>query len=207
MKDARSYRSIVFDMGHVLSDYSSRRAIERFTNDGAVIDEIRFVVYCSYEWALLDAGIMDEEAVLKHTLHRLSSDAAREIARKSVEVWDKFNLWPKPGMENVVKALKARGQKVYVLSNAGLRLLDCWRRVLPCPDLYDGILFSAAEKCIKPQKYIYQIFFERFGLNPAECLFIDDLPWNVQGAEDCGMDAWCFASGDVEELKKILEIR
>ncbi len=206
MKDTKSYRNIVFDMGRVLCDYSSRPAIARFTSDEAVIQEIRFIVYCSYEWALLDAGLMDEELVMQHTLHRLSSDAAREVARRSVDVWQEFNLWPKPGMDEVVRALKKRGQKVYVLSNAGRRLLDVWRKVLPCPDQYDGILFSAEDRCIKPQRFIYEIFFERFGLDPAECLFFDDLPWNVQGSIDCGMDAVVFDSGDVQELRKILQL-
>ncbi len=204
--DTKRYRNIVFDMGRVLCDYSSRNAIEQFTSDEAVIREIQYIVYCSYEWALLDAGLMDEETVLAHTLHRLSSDAVREVARRSVDVWHVFNLRPKPGMDELIRALKKRGQKVYVLSNAGCRLLDCWRDVLPCPDEYDGILFSAADKCLKPQKFIYEIFFERFGLNPAECLFFDDLPWNVQGSIDCGMDAIVFDSGDVRELRKILQL-
>jgi HAD superfamily hydrolase (TIGR01509 family) len=207
MKDPRSYSSVVFDMGHVLSEYSSRKAIEQFTYSREIADEVRIIVYCSYEWALLDCGLMDEDTVLHYTLHRLKSDEARDVARKSIACWDKYNLWPKPGMDEVVRAVKGRGQKVYVLSNAGSRLKDCWRRVLPCPDLYDGLVFSALEKCIKPQKEIYHVLFDRYGLNPADCLFIDDLPWNIRGGEDCGMDGWCFASGDVEELKKFLRLK
>lgn len=206
MRPAREYRNIVFDMGHVLSEYDSRRAIARFTDDEAVIKEIRYVLYCSCEWQMLDAGLIDEDTALRYTLRRLSSDAVREIARKSFEHWEDYNLWPKPGMEEVVKAVKARGQNVYVLSNAGMRLTQCWRRVLPCPDLYDGVVFSAPERCVKPQEWIYRLFFERYGLDPADCLFIDDLPWNVQGAVDCGMDAWQFASGDVAELRRVLEL-
>ena len=206
MKDPRNYGSIVFDMGHVLSEYSSRKAIEQFTDSREIADEVRVVVYCSYEWAFLDCGLMNEDDVLRYTLHRLKSDEAREVARKSIACWDRYNLWPKPGMESIVRGLKARGQKVYVLSNAGSRLKDCWRRVLPCPDLYDGIVFSALEKCIKPQKEIYHVLFDRYGLAPADCLFIDDLPWNIKGGEDCGMDGWCFDSGDVGELKKFLRL-
>lgn len=206
MKDPRDYGSIVFDMGHVLSEYSSKKAIERFTDDPAVVDEVRIVVYCSYEWALLDCGLMDEETVLSYTLPRLSCNEAREAARKSIACWDSCNLWPKPGMDRVVSALKSRGQKLYVLSNAGRRLENCWRRVLPCPDLYDGLVFSAPEKCMKPQKEIYRVLFDRYGLDPADCLFIDDLPWNVRGGRECGMDGWCFASGDVEELKSVLRL-
>ena len=128
MRSAREYRNIVFDMGHVLSEYDSRRAIAQFTDDEAVIKEIRYVLYCSCEWQMLDTGIIDEDTALRYTLRRLSSDAVREIARKSFAHWEDYNLWPKPGMDEVVKAVKARGQNAYVLSNAGMRLTRCWRR-------------------------------------------------------------------------------
>jgi len=206
MRAAGEYKNVVFDMGHVLSEYDSRRTIAQFTDDEAVIREIRYVLYRSCEWQMLDTGIIDEDTALRYTLRCLSSGAVREIARKSFEHWEDYNLRPKPGTAEVVKAVKARGQNVYVLSNAGMRLTRCWRRVLPCPELYDGIVFSAPERCVKPQKRIYRLFFERFGLTPADCLFIDDLPWNVQGSIDCGMDAWQFASGDVAELRRTLEL-
>ena len=71
---------------------------------------------------------------------------------------------------------------------------------------FDGLLFSAQVKCIKPQKEIYQIFFDRFGLAPADCFFIDDLQRNIDAARACGMEGWTFRSGDVGELKKVLEL-
>ena len=133
-------------------------------------------------------------------------DEVREIARKSLVDFEEYNLWAKPGMDEVLRALKARGQNLYVLSNASLRFVNCWRRKFPCPELWDGVLFSAEVKCIKPQRYIYEIFFDRFGLVPEECFFIDDLQRNIDASLVCGMDGWAFRSGDVEELKRVLEI-
>ena len=52
---------------------------------------------------------------------------------------------------------------------------------------------------------LYNHLFERFGLRPEECFFIDDQPLNIQGARECGMDGYCFADGDVEKLKGVLE--
>lgn len=193
-------------MGHVLCEYNSRRAIAKFTDDPALIEEVRKTVYCSYEWALLDAGLADENVVMRFTLPRLGSDLARDVAVRSLDCWHRYNLWPKEGMAGVVADVKARGQRVYVLSNAGARLADCWRDVLPYPDAYDGIVFSAVERCLKPQKCIYEILFSRYRLDPAGCLFIDDLAWNVAGGEACGMDGWTFESGDVAELRRVLKL-
>ena len=57
---------------------------------------------------------------------------------------------------------------------------------------------------MKPQKEMYNHFFERFSLKPEECFFIDDLKRNIEGARACGMDGYCFADGDIGRLKKRL---
>jgi len=51
---------------------------------------------------------------------------------------------------------------------------------------------------------MYGRFFDRFGLKPEECYFIDDLQNNIEGAKACGMDGYCFADGDVGKLKETL---
>ena len=57
---------------------------------------------------------------------------------------------------------------------------------------------------MKPQKEMYQHFYEKFGLNPQECLFVDDLEENIQGARETGMDGICFTDGDVDHLREML---
>ena len=51
---------------------------------------------------------------------------------------------------------------------------------------------------------MYGHFFERFGLKPEECYFIDDLPNKIAGAKACGLDGYSFADGDVEKLQRTL---
>ena len=75
----------------------------------------------------------------------------------------------------------------------------------PEVDSFDGILFSAEEKLLKPQKEIYERLFEKFNIKPEECYFIDDLQLNIDGAAACGMKGYCFADGNVEKLQKALD--
>ena len=93
---------------------------------------------------------------------------------------------------------------IYLCSNASARLPQCYRQVLPAAECFDGILFSAQIKCMKPQREMYRYFFERFHLLPEECFFVDDLQVNIDSAKACGMDGYCFADGDTEKLKAIL---
>ena len=66
-------------------------------------------------------------------------------------------------------------------------------------DDLDGYLFSYEIHKVKPNPEIYEALYERYGLNPAECLFIDDLKENIAGARATGMDGIVFES--IDQLK------
>ena len=114
-------------------------------------------------------------------------------------------MWKIDAMETLVRELKAEGYGLYICSNASIRLPSVCMDVIPAAECFDGMLFSAEIKYLKPQKEMYEHLFWRFGLKPEECYFIDDLPMNIEGAKACGMDGHCFADGSVENLRKDLE--
>ena len=206
VKPIKEYRNIVFDMGGVLVDYTADNATWHFTDDPDIVREIHNVMFCSQEWMALDMGSMTDEKAINRILPRLSSDKVREIARITFEHWHEFNNVERPGMARIIQAIKNRGQHVYILSNVSRRLTNTYKQVVPAPDLYDGAFFSGEVLALKPQPIIYQMFFERFGLEPSECFFIDDVPENADAAIQCGMDAWCFDTGNNKDLERILEI-
>ena len=72
-------------------------------------------------------------------------------------------------------------------------------------NLLDGQVISCEEHLVKPEKEIYLRLCERYGLEPAECLFTDDRVENVEGAKSVGMNAVLFTSpenyaADVERI-------
>lgn len=122
-----------------------------------------------------------------------------------LEHWHEYNLRPAAGMEELVCSLKNRGYRIYLLSNASHRL-RVYETEIPGHQYFDGTIVSAEEKLLKPEPEIYERLFEKYGLFPEECFFIDDKPENVEGGKACGMDGYCFADGDLEKLKVFLEI-
>lgn len=56
---------------------------------------------------------------------------------------------------------------------------------------------------IKPDKNIYLKLLDKYGLKANECLFIDDLDINVEGAKSVGINAFVFK--DLEDGYKKLE--
>ena len=148
---------------------------------------------------------MHEEAISR-ILPRLSDDKVREVARIAFDHWHEYNNVERTGVAEIIESIKKRGQKAYILSNVSRRLTDTWKSVVPAPELYDGAFFSGEVLALKPQPIIYQMFFQRFNLNPSECLFIDDVKANADAAIQCGMDAWWFRMGNTDDMKKFLEV-
>lgn len=111
-------------------------------------------------------------------------------------------MWKIDAMETLVRELKTRGYGLYICSNASIRLPSICMDVIPAAECFDGMLFSAEIKYLKPQKEIYEHLFHRFGLKPEECYFIDDLPMNIEGAKACGMGRPLLRRWQRRELKK-----
>ena len=88
---------------------------------------------------------------------------------------------PVEGMLELLQALKAKGYRLYLLSNAATRQPIYWARA-EASKLMDGALISAEVKLLKPDPQIYRTFLHKFALRPEECVFIDDTPINVEGA-------------------------
>lgn len=196
-------KNIVFDMGKVLVGYDSMRVCGRYIEDMHDRKRVNTAVFVSPEWIYLDMGIIPEEQAVRQMCARLP-ERLHEAVRLCMRDWHKYCMWTKAEMGPLVRELKGKGYGIYLCSNASLRLLGCYREVIPEADCFDGLLFSAEVKCIKPQKELYGHFFRRFGLRPEECFFIDDIQLNIDGAKECGMDGYCFADGDLGRLREAL---
>jgi epoxide hydrolase-like predicted phosphatase len=55
--------------------------------------------------------------------------------------------------------------------------------------LFDAMIISGDVGLHKPQAEIYLLAAERLGIEPEDCVFVDDLRENVRGAEEVGMTA------------------
>ena len=78
------------------------------------------------------------------------------------------------------------GYRLYLLSNV-CGHYDVMRRNIPHIERFDGEFISSDWHLLKPDPEIFRTFCLHFGLNPAQCFFIDDQPANVFGALRAGM--------------------
>ena len=196
-------KNIVFDMGNVLIDYDARRVLDFLGGSPEDKDEVYSRLFDSYAWVHTDLGILSDDEILAKAMKHIEGESARKLCREAFKEWPKHNLMRKPDMERLCVKLKESGMDLYVLSNAAEVCREALRDNLSCYDDFSGMLFSAEVKCIKPQSFIYEKFFDTFGLEPSECFFIDDLRENIRAGESMGMKGYVF-DGDSEKLEAYL---
>ena len=69
----------------------------------------------------------------------------------------------------------------------------------------DGAIFSYEVEAVKPEREIYESLFQKYGLVPTECVFLDDNRANIIAANELGMATILFhtKSQAEEELKSL----
>jgi putative hydrolase of the HAD superfamily len=194
--------NIVFDMGNTLIywDPSYIAGMEKVPAEEA--DYFIREMFWGKEWTALDHGTIEDEAAIASINKRLPRHLQPAV-RNIVTNWWRNPLLPVPGMEELVRELKAEGYGIYLLSNASLHLHDYFH-LLPAHECFDGVIVSADWKQVKPSHELYEIFYRKCSVNPAECIFIDDLPLNVDGALITGMDGIIFHN-DTARLRRELK--
>ena len=109
-------------------------------------------------------------------------------------------------MLDAVRRARAAGVKTGLISNSwgdGLAydpaLLD---------ELFDAVVISGDVGLHKPQPEIFHLGAERIGVAPAECVFVDDLRENCEGAEVVGMKAILHrgSAGTLPQLQELLGV-
>ena len=76
----------------------------------------------------------------------------------------------------------------------------------PEVEYFDSIVLSSDVGLMKPDVRIYELSASQLGVEPAECVFVDDLQKNVDGAINAGMQAIKYDSFDQfrDEIIKFL---
>lgn len=193
-------RAIVFDMGNVLMTFDGPRFAGLFTTSPADATLLNDALFGSTMWSLLDSGTITHETMLRYAENHLPE-------RLHPNLHECFARWPEhsqplQAVNELGIRLKREGLGVYVLTNANTRVMDQLGHA-PVIPYVDGVVVSAIERLMKPDPAIFTLLCERYGLDPASCLFVDDNADNCEGARVAGMHAYHF-TGDVAALEAIV---
>lgn len=193
--------SIVFDMGGVLIRWNPEDMLRQYELSRQDMEILNRELFKSVEWIQQDRGILSEEELVRAVCARIP-ERLHQPVKTLVYGWHRRHLSPMPGMAELVRELKQAGYHIYLLSNASLALREYFPRI-PGSECFDKLMVSAEEKLLKPSHEIFERLYEKFGLTPGQCWFIDDSPQNVEGAIQTGMGGSVFY-GDVKRLRRDL---
>ena len=70
-------------------------------------------------------------------------------------------------------------------------------------EIFGTLVVSGRERVSKPEAQIYQLLCERAGVEPSQCVFIDDGLHNVEAARSIGMDGIHFTDAEALEAELV----
>ena len=142
------------------------------------------------------------------------AEAFRCYSTKYIKLYD--------GVIDLLDTLKAKGKKIYLLSNAQRYFTENELNMLGLTEYFDGICISSDEECSKPDSCYYKTLFDRYGLEKSESIMIgNDYVSDIGGAAHFGIDSlyihqsispdiegelrstYTVMDGDVYKIKKL----
>ena len=193
-------RAVVFDLGGVLLDWNPRYLYRQlFDGDEAAMERFLAEV-CTMEWHHAhDLGVPPERnfAVLAEA-HPDQAELIWAWSQRSEEMIG----GPIDGAVKLLAELKAAGVPCYALTNMERETYPQRLARFPFLSWFDGTVVSAFEGVAKPDVAIFELLLDRFDLDPARTILIDDSRANVEAARSVGMQAIEFESP--EQLRRRL---
>jgi len=190
----RPVDTVVFDLGGVLIDWDPRHLYRRLFADPGEMEEFLARI-CTMAW---------------HSAHDLGADAAQSCRRLAAQYpghEEMIMAWAERGEEMVagqidatvavLGELTAAGIPCYALSNMEPDTFLVRRARFPFMEWFDGHVISGIEGVAKPDRRIFEILLQRYGLEPAATVFVDDVAGNVRAARALGIVAVQYTSAQL----------
>jgi len=199
--NATPVRNVVFDFGGVLVRWEPEAVIASFYADDPSRALMRDAVIRHPDWIELDRGTLSESAAIERFAARMRRPVA-EMHALMQHIKD--SLTPLPDSIALLDELAQRGVPLYGLSNMSAPMFALLKSRHDHWDRFRGIVVSGEVGLVKPDPEIFHHLAERYGLIPAETVFIDDHLPNIESARRLGFHTIHFA--DAEQCRRELDM-
>ena len=183
--------NIIFDFGNVLVQWEPERVFLPYFGG----DEAKYWFFwrhvCDQQFRdRIDAG-QDSRLVISERQAIYPEFA--EAIEMYMSRWEDSLPGEMPGMYSLVQELKANPDySLYGLTNWSMETFPQARAKFPVLQLIDRFVVSSDIGVVKPNPRIFHTLLDRYSLQASKCLFIDDNPANIAGAEQVGLHGILF---------------
>ncbi|MDO4621983.1 MAG: HAD family phosphatase [Eubacteriales bacterium] len=182
--------TVVFDIGGVLAEWNPEKGMRAMGFSEETIQVLMEKIFRAI-WLSCDEKRYTEDGI------RAYFKSVVPGYEKEVDViWDEL---PKISTEfpyscDWIRELKARGKKVYLLSNYNNISFEKNSVNYHFLSLVDGRVVSYELEAVKPSPVIFEHLLKKYDIDPEKAVFLDDNKDNIAGAIRMGMKGIVFSS-------------
>ena len=201
---AHSYSAYVFDAYGTLFDVHA--AVRRFAGeigpDGQQLSEIWRAKQLEYSWVRTLMGAYQDfwaltEQALDHAFAKVPS-ADKSLRQKLLDAYWKLDCYPE--VPAILRALKADGAKVAILSNGSPAMLEAAVRSAALETVIDEVFSVDSLQRFKTEPTVYEMVTTAWRLYPSKISFQSSNRWDVAGAAQFGFrTVWINRAGQPDE--------
>ncbi len=193
---------VILDLGNVVLDWDVDRILDSLNLEIEELNLLRKELFSHQDWLDLDHGKESEMAVVSKVCERslLSQDSVEGALLAA-----KNSLAPIAESILLMQEISNYGIEMFCLSNMSRETYGHIKDQ-ELFDMFSGIVISGVEGCMKPNEDIFHLTINRFGLEPADTLFIDDSLPNIETSQRLGINGFHFKCSQncYSEIRKLL---
>jgi epoxide hydrolase-like predicted phosphatase len=182
-------RAVVFDIGGVLEITPHTGWVEKWEarlglKPGGIVEQLRTM------WRGGDIGEISEEEVEKQTGEILGLDDA-QLKEFMHDLWEEYLGTLNVELASYFAGLRPSYQTA-IISNSFVGAREKEQERYGFGDMCDLVIYSHEVGIKKPDSRIFELTWERLGVQPGEMIFLDDVEEAVSAARELGIHAIHF---------------
>lgn len=195
--------TVILDIGRVLVEFDWKGYLARQGFSVETQEEIGALMFESPLWKERDRGHKNEEDYCLMFIEQ-APHLEKEICKVFEDIVKIVAVYP--FAKDWVKSIKNRVEHVYLLSNYSKASFEHDREMFGFMEHVDGGVISYQVESVKPEPAIYKALIEKYGINPEEAVFLDDVEENLEAAREWGIQTIHVTSHEVavQELDKLI---
>ena len=184
--------TLLFDLGGVMIDWNPRHLYRKLFDDAAEMERFLSEVTPGSWNHEMDEGKPFAQAVAERSA--LFPEKATWISAYHSR-WEEMLGGAILETVEIFDTLRQSGRyRMLALTNWSAETMPIAKWHYPFLEQFEGMVVSGEEKVAKPDPRIFHILFERYQVDPATALFIDDSAANIATADQLGLQTIHFRS-------------
>lgn len=186
----QEYKGVIFDMDGVLVDsegfyYQRRKAFLKEYD--LSIEQIPIPFFIGADMRSLWEAIL----AVNDTIHDEAFLSEKYHEYKSQHPIDYSNLID-PDAKRLLQFLKRNGYRIGLASSSTMNVIQEVLKVGQLTSYFDVVVSGTQFKQSKPAPEIYEYTAQELGVEPKNCLAIEDSEKGIRSAHDAGLTVWAL---------------